>query len=105
MAIFKLTIFDNWCTPAYVYFIISIIFMTTIVIQNYYSYNNKIFCIGMYSCDVDNIYLLFTMKIIYILFWTWILNISCHYINPGLSWALLLFPVVLMLFLIRNIMT
>lgn len=96
--------FKSWCTPAYVYFIISVIFMIVVALQNYYSYDNKIYCIGMYSCEVDNIIIVFVLKLIYIMFWTWILNMTCHFISPAVSWVLITFPLLLMLILIRNLL-
>jgi len=90
----------NWCTPAYVYFVISAFFIFIVAIQNYYTADNKVYCIGMYSCDVPNTTMIFILKIIYILFWTWILNLICRAGAPALSWFLVLFPLVLMFVLI-----
>jgi len=92
----------NLCTPAYLYFIISVIFLIVVYIQNYNNYN--VYCLGSYSCDVTNVWLIFTLKIIYILFWTWILNLICMAGVPALSWFFVLFPFVLMFVLIGIMM-
>ena len=94
----------NWCTPAYVYFMISFVFLLIVVIQNYYSFNNRIYCIGMYSCDVQSTTMIFILKVIYILFWTWILNLICRAGAPALSWFLVLFPLILMFVIIAGML-
>ena len=63
----------NWCTPAYFYFIISIIAILIMSIQNYG--NTNVYCLGDYSCGVTSTFLIFVIKILYVLFWTWILNL------------------------------
>jgi len=61
---------------------------------------------GIYSCQVPNIYLIFVIKLLYVLFWTWILNLLCKAGYPGISWVLLLFPFILMfIFIIAFMMT
>ncbi len=97
-------LFKNFCTPAYVYFIISIIFIIVVAIQNYNFYDNKVYCIGMYSCDVTSITMIFMLKLIYIFFWTFILNLICRMGAPILSWALLFFPIILMAVLLGKMM-
>jgi hypothetical protein len=92
----------NLCTPAYVYFAISVIFLIVVYTQNYY--NQNVYCLGSYSCDVTNVWLIFAMKIIYILFWTWILNLICLAGIPALSWFFVLFPFVLMVAIIATMM-
>ena len=93
----------NLCTPAYLYFTISIIFLIVVYVQNYN--NNNVYCLGSYSCDVTNVWLLFLLKLIYILFWTWILNLICMAGVPAFAWFLVLFPFVLMFVLIGLMMS
>jgi hypothetical protein len=95
----------NYCTPAYVYFIISIIFIIVVAIQNYGTYNNKIYCIGLYQCNDTNITMMFVLKLIYVLFWTFILNLVCKIGSPILSWVLVIFPLVLMGIMLGKMMT
>ena len=63
----------NLCTPAYVYLVISVIAL---------------------------IIMIFIIKAIYILFWTWILNLMCSANATGVAWFLLLLPLIIMFILI-----
>lgn len=92
----------NLCTPAYVYLIISAVFLIVVYIQNYNNYN--VYCLGSYSCDVTNVWLIFAMKIIYILFWTWVLNLICLAGIPALSWFFVLFPFILIFAIIGSML-
>lgn len=88
----------NLCTPSYVYLIISIIVLIVMAFQNIG--NEKTYCIGAYECDVYNTTIIFIIKIIYILFWTWILNLICRAGAPGLAWFLVLLPFILFFILL-----
>jgi len=87
MAITGLT---NLCAPAYFYLVISLIAIIIMALQN--SGNVNIFCLGSYSCDVSSTALIFIIKIIYVLFWTWILNLMCRAGAETLSWIFVLLP-------------
>ena len=84
----------NLCTPASIYLVISMIALIIIFLQN--MNNPGIFCLGNYSCESSNTNLIFIVKFIYIILWTWILNLICKAGAPMFSWILLLFPVVFM---------
>ena len=86
------------CTPAYIYLVISIVSIVIIMLQN--TNNSNTYCMGNYSCQTPNIFIIFIIKFIYVLFWTWILNLICKAGLPGISWFLLLFPFILMFILI-----
>ena len=85
------------CTPAYVYFILSSI---SVVIYVYYMSNN-----GMNN---DHTMGGLVFNVVYYLFWTWVLNLICNSTflknklgkNSGqvISWLLVLFPIVFMIF-------
>ena len=92
----------NLCLPAQVYLIISAIALIVIGFQNYG--NSNIYCLGMYSCNTSNISLIFVLKILYVLFWTWILNIICRGGAPGVAWFLVLLPYILFFILIGLLM-
>ena len=81
----KLTTTKNLCTPAFVYFAVSILGLILIIFNN----------LGTFSANVPNTTLIFVIKLIYILFWTWILNLICRDGHSGVAWALVLFPFVL----------
>ncbi len=84
----------NWCTPAYFYFIISTIAILIMSIQNYG--NTNVYCLGDYSCGVTSTFLIFVIKVLYVLFWTWILNLICKNGYESVSWFLFLLPYVVM---------
>ena len=88
----------NLCTPAYIYLGISVFTLLMIGIQNLG--NDNAYCLGSYSCYTKNKVTIFIMKIIYVLFFTWILNILCKSGYETVSWLLVLLPYVLMFLLI-----
>lgn len=92
----------NLCTPAYIYLVISIIAIIVILFQN--SGNSNTYCMGNYSCQVSSLLLIFVIKIVYVIFWTWILNLICKAGAPMISWLLLLLPIILMFILIASFM-
>jgi len=66
--------------------------------------NSNSYHIGNFSCRVPSTILIFTIKLIYILFWTWILNLICKDGHTGISWLLVLLPFILFFVLIGMIM-
>ncbi len=90
------------CTPAYVYLFISSIALVVMFMQNIG--NSKIYCLGSYSCDVSNTGMIFVIKLIYILFWTWLLNIICRGGATAFAWLLVLLPFVLLFLAIATMM-
>jgi hypothetical protein len=88
----------NLCTPSSVYLVISIIALVVILYQNIGNIDQ--YCVGTMTCTVSNTALIFIIKIIYILFWTWILNLICRAGAPGIAWFLVLLPFILMFILI-----
>jgi hypothetical protein len=85
--------FKNLCAPAMFYLAISFISLAVIAFFNFG--NEHVYCVGYYSCPVSSVYLIFLVKIIYIIFWTWILNLICRDGYSTISWFLVLFPFVL----------
>lgn len=98
--------FGDMCAPAHAYLMLSTIAVTIIFFQNYYSgsFNNRTYCLGQYKCEIPSLTLLFLIKILYILFWTWVLNFICELGAPQISWILVLFPFVLFFILLASIM-
>ncbi len=88
----------NLCTPAYLYLVISLVSIFVIALQNFG--NNNVYCLGYLSCNNPNKTTIFLVKIIYVLVWTWILNILCSYGMETVSWVLVLLPFVLMFLMI-----
>lgn len=83
----------NLCTPAYVYLVISVLAIIIMIIQNYGNVNT--YCVGSYSCSVTSTVLIFIIKVLYVLFWTWILNLICRSGSPNIAWFLVLLPFIL----------
>jgi len=90
------------CTPALLYFLISIVCLTLVLFQNLGNSNS--YNIGNFSCRVPNTALIFIIKFIYILFWTWVLNLICKDGHTTISWLLVLFPWILLFVIIGLLM-
>ena len=86
------------CTPSYVYFIISFISLILSAIQN--MGNNHRYSLGSFTCPVSNCFFIFLIKIVVILFWTWILNLMCKDGHAEIAWFLVLFPFVIFFIII-----
>ena len=98
------------CTPAFIFFIISVISLFVMIFENIENTNS--YCIGNVSCNVPNTSMIFIVEIVFLVFWTWLLNFLCSRGYPGLSWFILLLPYIFLLLLvllsasdIRNIET
>lgn len=94
--------FDNLglslCTPARVYLIISVISIIIMLIMHRYFPN--INCIGNYNCDKTDLASLLAIKIIYVIFWTWLLNLICSKGGDAISWILVILPFISLFFLV-----
>ena len=90
------------CTPSYVYFIISIMAIVISAIQN--MGNNTKYTLGMFSCRVPSCIAIFIVKVIYILFWTWILNLICKDGHTKIAWFLVLLPFILLFVIMGTVM-
>ena len=85
------------CTPAYVYLVISAIGYVILIFQN--SQNTNAYCVGDYECQVPNTALVFIVKAIYVIFWTFVLDSICKgggKNGKNISWFLVLIPFILM---------
>ena len=82
------------CTPAMLYFVISMIALVIVLMQNLSNTNN--YNVGSFSCRVPNTAVVFIVKLIYILFWTYVLNLICKDGHVGVSWLLVLLPWILL---------
>ena len=91
----------NLCTPAFLYLVISMFALVLMLFQNIG--NKNIYCIGSYTCDVSSTTFIFIIKFLYILLWTWILNIICKSGYTSVSWFLFLVPFIILFILIGAI--
>jgi len=90
------------CSPALLYFIVSMMSFFIILLQNLGNTNS--FTVGSFSCIVPSTAFIFVLKFIYIVFWTWILNLICRDGYTSISWLLVLFPYILLFVIIGTIM-
>ena len=90
------------CTPAFIYFILSVIGIVVSVVSNLGTGSNM-YTLGHLSIPVSSTLLIFIVKIIYVLFWTWILNLMCKDGHREIAWFLVLLPFVLFFILMLMI--
>ena len=91
------------CTPAIVYLAISLFTMVMMFYNNIM--NVDVYCLGDFSCKIHvSMYTIFIIKLVVVLFWTWILNIICHKISTYLAWYLVLLPFIIFLTLLLYVM-
>ena len=90
------------CTPAFVYFVLSMIGIIFSIIQNFG--NKNTYKMGMFVARVPSTILVFAVKIVYILFWTWILNLICKDGHTGIAWFLVLIPFILLFVIMGLVM-
>lgn len=92
------------CSPALLYFLISIIGLIIVALQNITSNMNTLQLAGM-QMRVPSLLLLFIIKLIYILFWTWILNLICKDGHSEISWLLVLVPFILAFIVVLSVLS
>ena len=87
--------FQYLCSPAKLYLAISMLAIIIIFAQNLTSKDK--YCIGMYQCNATllEVVLFFIFKLVYVLFWTWILNLICKSGERWIAWMLVLIPLLL----------
>lgn len=90
------------CTPSYVYLVISVVFLLLSMFQNYG--NKDMYCLGYKSCVVPDTSIIFIVQFLYVLFWTWMLNLMCKAGATPVAWFLVLLPFVLMFVMISLLM-
>jgi hypothetical protein len=93
---------NKLCGPAHFYLVISILFLAMSSLQNMGSSN--VYCLGSLTCNVTSVTLIFAIQLVYVLFWTWVLNLMCNTGVEKLAWVLVLFPFILMFLAIIALM-
>jgi len=83
---------NNLCRPAYVYLVISAIAIILLIFQN--QGNSDRYCVGDLECDVPSTPLVFVAKILYSVFWVFVLNAICKSGYTNVSWFLVVLPFV-----------
>lgn len=94
--------YKSLCTPSFIYLIVSLTGLILMAIQNVEG-NDSLLCVGDYNCEVGNKSVFFVLHGIYILFWTFILDLLCKAGYSKLSWIILLIPI-LLFFLVLGLM-
>jgi len=84
--------FRKSCGPAYAYLVISLLALGLMAIQN--SSMTGLYCVGAFSCSVNDVGTIFAMKLIYICFWTWVLTLMCNAGYSSVAWSLVLLPII-----------
>jgi hypothetical protein len=79
------------CTPAMIYFIISVSTLLAMIVSNIG--NSTRFCMGEFECPVDNVFLIYIVKMVYLLFVTIVLDSLCKNGYASISWFLIFFPI------------
>ena len=88
----------NLCAPARFYLGVSVFMILLLIVQNLLHNNSNQLCVGSFTCNVSvfsNVAVIFIIKILYIVLWTWLLNVLCRYGFKPVSWFLVLLPFVL----------
>lgn len=93
---------SDLCTPSRVYFLVSLFVLVMAIIQNFGNTNS--YCVGSFVCEVPSTILVFVIKVAYILFWAWILNLMCKDGHKRVAWFLVLLPFLLYFVIIGAVM-
>ena len=73
----KIVGLKDLCLPSQIYLVVSLIALVAMAFQN--TGNTHLYCVGAYKCDVSvSVYIIFILKFLYVIFWTWVLNIICR---------------------------
>ena len=78
------------CTPAFLYFTLSVFSLIIMIIQNFS--NTNTFCLGTFNCDIPDTKMVYLTKVLYIVFFTWLLNSLCNMGYTNISWFILFLP-------------
>ena len=95
----SLKLFNSLCTPAQLYLGMSVLAVLTQCYQNVG--NPNMFACGLMkaSTPINNIFYI-AFEVLYVLGWTYLLNILCKKGYKQLSWLLVLLPFIAMFILI-----
>lgn len=86
---------NKLCTPAQFYLFITLFSLVLMIYQNI-GKNENILCVGNYEChNTPNKAVLLLGKVIYISFWTFVLQMICKGGYKNFAWFLVLLPIIL----------
>ena len=89
---------QSLCNPAMFYLVISGISFLFILFQNLNNPNE--YCVGNMKCNTENKGIVFIGKVVYILFWTWLLDLMCKGGYTNVAWFILFLPFIFLFILI-----
>jgi len=101
MSLFDVDV-SKLCGPVKAYLLISAITFYVVLVQSYAVPNTL--CLGSYSCSVDSINIILFLKLIYVAFWAWILNLICNAGATPVAWFLVLVPYLLFFIAVAGLM-
>jgi hypothetical protein len=87
---------SNLCTPSKLYFIISLILLAVSLYYDLTRNEKDKICLGKINCKVESKPVFYTLNILFILLWAFILNMLCRFGWSKLSWFLFLFPYIIL---------
>jgi hypothetical protein len=87
----------NLCAPSKIYFFVAIILLFLSFVSDARNKDNDKVCLGKLKCKNKPMYYL--LNVLFILFWTWVLNKLCNMGWVKLSWFLLIFPFLMLVIL------
>lgn len=90
------------CVPAKVYLAVEILIILGMLFQNVG--NNNVLRVGSYECESPNLFVMLLIKLGYVAFWTFILNLLCKSHYKNLAWVIVLFPFMLFFILLGLLM-
>lgn len=91
------------CAPAIFYLVVSLILVFFIAMQNNVN-NTDFYCFSNTNCQMQSMYTVLVIKVIFIFFWTFILNLICEKASPILSWILVFLPLVIFILIMLSVL-
>ena len=99
----KFANFNTLCVPAQIYLFVEVLIILAMTYQNWNNGDNTL-CVGQYACSVESKVTIFLSKIIYVAFWTFILNVLCRGGYKKFAWFLVLLPLILFFIVLATFM-
>jgi hypothetical protein len=99
----KFNTLNTLCLPAQIYLFIEVLIILGMTYQNWNNGDNTL-CVGQYACNVESKVSIVLSKLIYVAFWTFILNLLCRGGYKKFAWFLVLLPLILFFILLATFM-
>lgn len=80
------------CPPAQAYLGLSLVGMFFFFFTAYDA--SQQFCDKSIGCNIGNTSFMMVVKLLFVLLYTWMLNLLCNRVSPWASWVLVLLPFV-----------